>query len=187
MARLSEYAPRIFQALDIGVGGLGLVREALAGIDHFELPLAHRDQGRWILVIPKKLESPNKTVWGHWRALSRERKAWDGLLRVAIANAHGRLSTTGLRESGAWSAPTERMRLTVFRFVASRRQFIRDDDNLAFALKHANDALKSVGLVRDDDRAWLAQSLPQQDLSPIAGHPVTVFVLQPDPSTRSNS
>lgn len=181
MQDFTAWGPRILAALDESPSkGAAVVRQALATFAHYDLPLGWRQDGAWILVIPKKLDSPNQTIWGHWRKLSAAKKAWEQWIWATVARVEGCASRFALQELQRAPACRVRMTLTVLRFVPSVRNFIKDDDNLAFSIKHANDALKAVQLVRDDNRDWLQVSLPIQDVSPIAGCPVTVFILRPE-------
>jgi hypothetical protein len=128
------------------------------------------------LVIPKKLESPNATRGYHWRRRHRDTLRWEAL--VCLVGVHTPTFSqwnliTGAR-SRLWRGRVqvltvrrrERRRVTIIRQVASRRHFIRDDDNLQFSAKPLNDALKRLGLVYDDTRTWMVQPLPTQQVSP---------------------
>ncbi len=57
------------------------------------------------------------------------------------------------------------MRVEVTRLVPSRRNFIRDTDDLRTTVKSINDALKHVRLIFDDSDRWLEQSTPTQAVS----------------------
>jgi len=60
---------------------------------------------------------------------------------------------------------SERMRVEIERHVPSRRNFIQDDDNLAFCSKPVLDALKRQGYIKDDSRKWLDHPSPTQHVS----------------------
>jgi hypothetical protein len=176
---LQELAPEILAAADgRSMDACTLLLRVLRSLTRFDLPTGARLDRAWILIVPKKLESPNKTVWRHWRVLSRERQLWEALLWTTVARVERCASVFALHALGRAPACSEPMALTVYRFVRSAREFIKDDDNLAFSIKHANDSMKRIRLVKDDNRTWLQVSLPIQDVSPI-DTPVTVFVLRP--------
>jgi len=138
------------------------------------------------IVVPKRLESPNVTRGYHWRRRHRETMAWQGLI-------HGHAP----RMRPLWSVETnprlayddrgrpylktdripERRRVTITRLVPSRRNFIRDDDNLRFAAKPVNDALKRLGFLYDDTRTWLEQPAPVQTVDP-QGRDLTVIRIE---------
>lgn len=128
------------------------------------------------LVLPKKLESPNKTRGHHWRIRARETKWWETLVRVAGAQIPDLkdwsviVRTETRMERGKWriveERRKERRRVTVIRQVKNRQHFILDDDNLQFSAKPLNDALRRLGLVYDDRRTWMVQPMPLQEVSP---------------------
>lgn len=119
------------------------------------------------LLIPRKLKSPNETLWKHWRLKLRETRGWEADLQLAI---------------GAFQrvARAERRKVAVTRLVPSRGAFIRDEDNLRFAVKPLNDALKRLGLIWDDSQGWLEQPLPVQSVSG-DGHYWTAITIQTVP------
>lgn len=143
-----------------------------------------------LLRIPRELKSPNQSLWQHWRAKSREKQAWLAAVVNAIVFSFGYqraqamlTSKSGLlgargglvcacprtpkgKLRGPCACPADMKRVVTFRrLVPGRRNFIRDDDNLAFATKHVVDCLRDVGLIRDDSREWCARPLPVQDVS----------------------
>lgn len=130
------------------------------------------------LVVTRKLESANVLRGYHWRRWCRETQWWQALLRVAICDpvrlqAWNLIEKTELRKDhrGHYTRifeqrKQERRRVTVLRYVKNRRQFVKDDDNLAFSVKPLNDALKRLGLIYDDHRKWMEQPLPEQLVSP---------------------
>lgn len=122
--------------------------------------------------IAKRLDSPNEHRGGHWRTRHRETKAWERMLASAlgapIAVQGWSLIVGEHRTPTGKRRPTyrqERRRLEIEIHVPSRRNFIRDDDNLAFSRKPITDALKRLGLLCDDSRAWLDAPLPAQRVS----------------------
>lgn len=111
-----------------------------------------------ILRIPRRLESPNTWQGRHWRYKQQLTRVWEQEIAYVALPATGCL----------WIArpvPTTRMLVTVERDVPSRRNFIRDDDNLRFAVKPLLDALKRQCLIRDDSRRWIVLPTPTQHVS----------------------
>lgn len=111
------------------------------------------------LRIPRELRSPNAWMWKHWRIKQRERSEWEAELMVACVK-RDRYHSFGTR------IVPFRSRVTVTRIVPSRRNFIKDDDNLRFAVKPLNDALKRKGLIYEDSRNYLEQPMPTQEVGP---------------------
>src|SRR5687768_11984360 len=64
-------------------------RHTLSRLDRGDLPAGARVNDAWILMLPKKLESPNKTIWRHWRVLKRERDQWEALIRTVVVDLLG--------------------------------------------------------------------------------------------------
>lgn len=132
----------------------------------------------WELRILRELKSPNKTYWAHWRLKQADRQAWEVAIELAIAKFGGMEVAAGaqiLRRAGLSlfvgrdakrQLVKERRRVTVHRLVPSLRNFIKDDDNLAFAIKPLCDALKRVGLIYEDKREYLDAPRPSQAVSP---------------------
>jgi hypothetical protein len=123
------------------------------------------------LRIPRELRSPNAWLWKHWRIKQRERETWEQEIAVALLTDRGKRHLGAvLQAMNAIQASRrtcdERRRVTVTRLVPSRRNFIKDDDNLRFSVKPVNDALKRLGLIHSDSRQWLEQSMPMQEVSP---------------------
>lgn len=121
------------------------------------------------LLIHRELRSPNAWLWKHWRVKQRERHQWEMEIGAAllIPEARKNIFAILLATNAVPSAQrvcTERRRVTVTRIVP-RRKFIRDDDNLRFSVKPVNDALKKLGLIKDDNRKWLEQAMPIQEAS----------------------
>lgn len=119
--------------------------------------------------VPRQLKSPNAWNGRHWRYKHRESQEWEKAIFYALAQQRGVRGVVGaLLVLGAfpWQASTEKRTVTVTRIVPSKRNFIRDEDNLRFSVKPLNDALKRLGLIRDDSRKWLEQDTPTQEVSP---------------------
>ncbi len=126
--------------------------------------------GRIEFNIQRILRSPNTFLGMHWREKNRERKAWQVTFTNAIVDALGVPAAQALLgpDSGLHGAKggcQAKRRLEVIRCAPSRRNFVRDDDNLTFALKPVLDALKHCGLLKDDRREWLERPTVTQDLS----------------------
>lgn len=120
------------------------------------------------LTIPRELKSPNKWNGRHWRYKHRETQQWEHDIGTMMLVQSGTTHLIGvLLVLGAfpWQRCMEKRRVTVTRLVPSARNFIKDDDNLRFATKPLNDALKRLGLIHDDSRKWLEQVLPTQEVS----------------------
>lgn len=121
--------------------------------------------------IQRELRSPNRFLGMHWREKYRERKRWQAALTNAVVESLGlpaaqqRLSpASGL--PGATGVRTHiRQRVTLERQAPSRRRFVRDDDNLRFAIKPILDALKQLELIFDDRRTWIELVEPTQAVS----------------------
>ena len=111
------------------------------------------------LTIERELLSPNKWQGRHWSFKSRDTKDWEALVMCECVRQDRRFQFK--RDP----VVPFRRRVTIERLVPSKRNFIRDDDNLRFATKPLNDALKRLGLIYDDSRAWLEQTLPAQEVS----------------------
>lgn len=121
------------------------------------------------LRIPRELRSPNAWLWKHWRIKQREREAWEKDIAIALLTADGRKNVFAILQAMNAIPETkrvcaERRRVTVTRIVPSARRFIRDEDNLRFSVKPVNDALKRLGLIKDDNRKWLEQPMPVQQV-----------------------
>lgn len=141
------------------------------------------------LRIPRRLRTPNEFLGMHWREKSRERQAWEGSLASAVAGALGvpdaqRLLKPNIGLPGCQGVGClDRRRVTVVRLAPSRRNFIRDDDNLRFTVKPVLDAMKHLGLIRDDHRKWIELPLPTQDVA-ADGRFWTVISLEALPDAR---
>lgn len=119
--------------------------------------------------IQRKLRSPNEILGRHWREKSRERKQWQAHIVNALVLSCGHAAASALLKPdallGAKGGCVVRRRVDVIRYVPKKANFIRDDDNLAFAVKPLLDALKHAGLIRDDRRRWIELPLPTQEIS----------------------
>lgn len=134
--------------------------------------------------IQRELKSPNLSLGAHWRLKTREKKQWTSDIVTAIVVAVGVTRAQALLgpASGLFGANggpcscrcetkrcccpvTFRRRIRFTRFVPSTRNFIRDEDNLAFSTKHVVDCLTELGLIRDDNQKWADRPLPTQAVS----------------------
>jgi hypothetical protein len=132
------------------------------------------------LTVARELKSPNKWQGRHWRYKHRESQDWE----VALWAAIGAVAGCGSVRKPSERRLQERRRVSVVRQVPSLRNFIRDDDNLRFATKPLNDALKRLGLIHDDSRKWLEQVTPTQEVSS-DGKYYTRIVIEPVGQTGS--
>jgi hypothetical protein len=126
--------------------------------------------GRIEFRIQRKLRSPNELLGRHWREKSRERKLWQASMENALIDAIGvtraqALLAPGAALVGCHGMCTTRRQVEVTRFAPRPRNFLRDDDNLRFAAKSLVDALKHLGLIRDDHRKWCELAIPTQAVS----------------------
>lgn len=125
------------------------------------------------ITVPRELKSPNRWNGRHWRYKHRETQEWEQAVWVWIAKAAGAKTLqqvlVSMNAIGPKRVCDEKRVVTVTRLVPSSRNFIRDDDNLRFATKPLNDALKRLGLIRDDNRKWLEQPMPLQEVSKTGG------------------
>jgi hypothetical protein len=154
-----------------------LVRQALWQIHHYHCPIGQRIGDTWVFVMGRKLDTPNKYK-AHWSLQQSDRAQWERQLQACILKALGVASWEWLKHLHQVPATTQKMTLQIIRLVKSTREFIRDDENLAFSRKGSTDAMKRCGLLKDDRREWL-EALPiYQDVAP-NGHPLTVFFLWP--------
>ena len=129
------------------------------------------------LVMPRRLATPNLTLWKHWSEKRKHTEVWRAELQAAVMQVprwqEWILVSFEMRRDPKTAVyqpieirKAERRRVTVIRQVRFRHHFIRDDDNLRFATKPLNDALTRIGLLYDDSREWLEQAMPLQEVSP---------------------
>lgn len=188
--RFLSWAPQLLGAVETPDSRLlEYARQALSGLAHYDLPIGWKHvpdplfpSTVWVAAFLMKLESPNWFM-RDFRIRSGLRKKWNVHLRTMVAKVERVASFSALELLARAPACHDRMAIQVIRFVPSVRQFLRDDDNSAFSTKQLSDALKDVGLVKEDRREWLKSAPLLQDVSPIAGIPVTLFILRPAPLT----
>lgn len=130
------------------------------------------------LVVPRELKSPNAWMWKHWRVKQKEREGWETDIAWTLLRDGQKKNTYALLAAMNAIKPRRvcdrKRRVVITRIVPSTRRFIRDDDNLRFAVKPVNDALKRLGLIKDDNRKWLDQPMPEQIVS-VTGEVATVI------------
>lgn len=135
------------------------------------------------LTIPRQLKSPNAWNGRHWRYKHKESQDWQMDIAWSLLTPEGQKGGIFPLLLAANAIPVARLvcadrrKVTITRLAPSARNFIRDDDNLRFAVKPVNDALKRLGLIRDDNRKWLDQPMPTQEVSP-TGHWSTVIEIE---------
>ena len=124
----------------------------------------------WIFRIPREVRSLNATMWGHWRNAQAEREKWEMDFSGAIAGF------VALRSVEGWAAgereaqrqllgQRERRRVQVARLIPSRRNVL-DPGNRRACDKHLVDAMKRVGLIHNDNTAWLDHREPIEEIAP---------------------
>ena len=151
------------------------------------------------LRIQRRLDSPNTWNGRHWRVKHRLSQEWEKEIGgamcdrlVARANRDGSgtmpirparldfptalMCMVGPRKALGYDAPKQRVEIE--RHVPSARNFIRDDDNLRFAVKPLLDALKRQGYIKNDSRKWLEHPTPTQHVS-ADGKDYTVIRISP--------
>ena len=122
------------------------------------------------LKIPRRLESPNTWNGRHWRVKYRLSQTWEQeVIAARMWTNRGVRSDVPFEEcvNGLKRRPESigLVRVEVERHVPSMRNYIRDDDNLRFAVKPLLDALKRQGYIKDDSRKWLDHPTPTQHVS----------------------
>ena len=122
-------------------------------------------------LIPHKLEGTNAGMWGgHWSKKHKATDQWEVLLKIVMADYEGSNTITRHRPHyiRALNLPpvNGRRLITITRFTPSRRNFLKDDDNDAMAMKPIVDAIKRLGLIRADSKTWTRLVPLKQDLSP---------------------
>lgn len=124
------------------------------------------------LRIPRRLESPNTWNGRHWRVKHRISQEWEHEIGGAYYQQIAKAPNDFMVALGCVMGPRKwegivvgRQRVEIERHVPSMRNFIRDDDNLRFAVKPLLDALKRQGYIRNDSRKWLDHPTPTQHVS----------------------
>ena len=135
--------------------------------------------------IPRRLESPNTWNGRHWRYKHRISQEWESAIGGAFYEQIAGAPRDFVTALGCMVGPRKwegiivgRQRVEVERHVPSVRNFIRDDDNLRFAVKPLLDALKRQGYIKNDSRKWLDHPTPTQHVS-ANGKDYTVIRISP--------
>jgi Holliday junction resolvase RusA-like endonuclease len=131
------------------------------------------------LLVPRELKSPNRWQGRHWRYKYRETQEWEkciGYTAMAAMRVKGLQGALLVLGAFPWQTCQTRRRVTVTRYAPSRRRFIRDDDNLRFAVKPVLDALKRLKLIRDDHRKWLDLPVPIQEVDEQLGFATKIVI-----------
>lgn len=129
-------------------------------------------------VIPHKLEGTNAGMWGgSWHRKHHATQQWETVMKIVMGDYAGRDSITefdpyfiralGLPPiDGSRRSTAGKREIQITRLCPSRRNFTRDDDNDAMAQKPIVDAIKRLGLIRQDSRNWTRLRPLLQDVSP---------------------
>lgn len=124
------------------------------------------------LKMQRRLESPNTWNGRHWRVKHRISQEWEKEIGGAYYQQIAGAPKDFFVALGCAVGPKKwegiivgRQRVEIERHVPSMRNFIRDDDNLRFAVKPLLDALKRQGYIRNDSRKWLDHPTPTQHVS----------------------
>jgi Holliday junction resolvase RusA-like endonuclease len=137
------------------------------------------------LRIPRELKSPNTWNGRHWRYKHRETQEWEQFIWVTLAKQARSSSVLAVLTVMNALPPkrvcSEKRKVTVTRLVPSARNFIRDDDNLRFSVKPLLDALKRLGLIRDDNRKWIDLPMPVQAVSESKNWVTVIEIATVDP------
>jgi len=130
------------------------------------------------LMIPDRLETPNRNRGAHWSRRHTEAKLWEWRVLVAMRRAgvsdNGWIVIEGTdpvqNRAGKWFTRDrrrkERRAVEIIRHIRTHREQIRDDDNLAYTVKPVLDALTRIGLIVDDSRKWIDLAPVLQCVSP---------------------
>ncbi len=118
----------------------------------------------------KNANGPNRN--GHWSKKHAGRQAWQTSLCNALVMSIGYPAACKLLvdDSGLAGARgtrvQDRRRVEIRRYCPSKRNFIKDTfDNLPWSAKELRDAIKHLGLIRDDNDTW-TDTVIDQDISP---------------------
>lgn len=129
--------------------------------------------GRIEFRIQRELRNDNaRNRNPHWSNKNTKRLFWQRSLCNALVLSIGYPAACQLLvdDSGLAGARgtrvAERRRLEIVRLVPSKRNLIRDTfDNLPWSAKELRDAVKHLGLIRDDSDKWTDTSI-EQGVSP---------------------
>ena len=108
--------------------------------------------------VPRELRSPNFWNGRHWREKHRMTQAWE-------KDIYFLMSPRATELKGLIGVESKK-RVAVTRECPSKRNFIRDRDNLFGACKPLLDSLQRLGLIVHDSMRWLVLEEPKQVVSP---------------------
>jgi hypothetical protein len=136
--------------------------------------IAEQDGELLRLRIQRQLRGVNQWSGAHYASKTgrhAESKMWQASIANAVTLSLGvRVSLVLLSPASglptAVGACTTRRRVSVQRLTPSARRFLRDDDNLVGAEKPLYDALKRLGLLKDDSTKWVDRVRLPQAVSP---------------------
>lgn len=128
--------------------------------------------GRIEFRIQRELRNDNaRNRNPHWSKKNTKRLFWQTSLCNALVLSLGHAAACALLipDSGLFGATgtrvPDRRRIEILRLVPSKRNLIRDTfDNLPWSAKELRDAIKHLGLIRDDSDTWTDTTIAQ-DLS----------------------
>lgn len=129
--------------------------------------------GRIEFRIQRELRNDNASNRNpHWSRKNTKRLFWQTSLCNALVLSIGYEAARRLLvpESGLANAVGTRVdgrrRLEILRLVPSKRNLIKDTfDNLPWSAKELRDAIKHLGIIRDDSDTWTDTQI-HQDVSP---------------------
>jgi hypothetical protein len=126
--------------------------------------------GRIEFRIQRELKNHNaRNRNPHWSRKHAQRQIWQTAMCNALVTAIGINAAQRLlvAESGLFGAKGARCevrrRIEITRLVATKRKFVRDTfENLPWAAKELRDAIKNLGLIRDDSAKWTETVITQE-------------------------
>lgn len=126
--------------------------------------------GRIEFRIRRELRNHNsKNRNPHWSKKHQSRNEWQAALCNALVFALGMNAAQQLLvpESALFGAKGTRClvrrRIAITRLVPHRRNFVKDTfENLPWTAKELRDAIKNLGLVRDDSTRWTDTVITQE-------------------------
>jgi hypothetical protein len=131
------------------------------------------------LLIPLELPSVNTWIGRHWRIKHQLSQRFEQAIRYGLCDVlpvQDLPSVLYVMGMGPQRLVQEKKRVTMTRRMPSKRRFIRDDDNLTGSCKPVLDALKRIGLIRDDRRTWCDLVVAEQQVSEDGQASVAVLI-----------
>jgi hypothetical protein len=137
---------------------------------HFQpAELAEYDGAALVIRIRKALKNDNSGNRNpHWSKKNQKRKQWQASIINALVFSLGpdkvmEMLPPASGVCGARGTRCEtRVRMSILRLVPSKRNFVRDTfENLPWTAKELRDAVKNVGLIRDDSPKWTPTTIDQ--------------------------